>query len=147
MFVKQVFIEYFTTVQKTQYEIIVIVVVKIDTFIQMIIDINEIKNIMIQRSTTNFKFFKNALLRVSSFIKTSTSQYKHNEIVIKLNDLDAIHSTKNINETKLMKIINDFLKKNHIDVNIKFVNKFFNENLIVQTRNSKNNNILKQNNI
>ena len=46
-----------------------------------------------------------------------------------------------------MKIINDFLKKNHIDVNIKFVNKFFNEDLIVQTRNSKNNNILKQNNI
>ena len=59
--------------QKAQYEIIVIIVVKIDTFIQMIIDINEIKNIMIQRFVTNFKFFKNALLRVFSFIKTLTS--------------------------------------------------------------------------
>ena len=147
MFVKQIFIEYFTVVQKAQYEIIVIVVVKIDTFIQMIIDINEIKNIMIQRSFTNFKFFKNALLRAFSFIKALTSQYKHNEIVIKLNDFDAVHSTKNINETRLVKIINDFLKKNHIDVNIKSINKFFNEDLIVQTRSSKNNNILKQNNI
>ena len=90
MSAKQTFIEYFTIVQKTQYEIIVIVVVKIDIFIKMIADINEIKKFMIQRFVTNFKFFKNALIRVFFSFKTSTLYYKHNEIVVKFNDFDVI---------------------------------------------------------
>ena len=143
---RQALIEYLTAVQRAQYGAIVTAAVKTDTFIKMVADINEIKESMTQRPATGPKSFKDALVRAPPPpLKAPTPHYKHNEVVVKLNDPDAIHSARNTSEARLVEIVNGSLKKDNIDVNIRSVNKLPSGDLAVQTRCTEDSNTLKQN--
>ena len=108
-------------------------------------DIEIIKKSTLKKSIiSSSTFFKNALLRVSQkFVST----FKHNEIIIKLkkNTTNFIREKK---KKKLIRSVNTYTKKNEIqNINIKTINKFSNENVVIQTRNLKKTLKLKKNHV
>ena len=69
---------------------------------------------------------------ITFVFKSIISNHVANEIIIKLCDKNVIITMKNINENKIVEIINNSLKNQQInDVKIKNVIKLKSENLII----------------
>ena len=94
-------------------------------------------------------FYKNAFFSkffVTFVLKSIFSNQTTNEIIIKFCDKNIIIQLNNINENKIVEIINNLLKNQQInDVKIRKMIKLKNENLIIQTSNKKNFNKIKNN--
>ena len=138
---RQAFIEYLTAVQKAHWSSVNSkLTTSTNTLAKMASDIEAIKNTVNKRTTASSPgptSFRDALLRASPPVKAQTPPYKHNEVVVKLNDPDAVQSTRNTTEAKLVAVVNDALKKNRIEVDVRSVSKLPSGDLAIQTRSAE----------
>ena len=141
---RQPFIEYLTAVQKAQHQAKASTSIPTSALAKMAADIEATKNTVNKRTTGPISF-KDALLRAPPPPKAQPP-YKHNELVIKLNDPDAVQSTRNTTEAKLVDVVNVALKKNHIEVGVRSVSKLPSGDLAVQTRSAEDMKALKEDN-
>ena len=142
----QAFIEYLYAVQKAQHggDVTSTTI----ALSKMAADIEAIKHTVNKRTTSGPgpTSFRDALIRASPPLKAQTPPYKHNEVIVKLNDPDAVQSTRNTTEAKLVDVVNVALKKNQIDIGVRSVSKLPSGDLAIQTRSAEDMKALKENN-
>ena len=131
------FVQYFTATHERESSVVLTFFINenIQAIKQFTNDVKTFKSTITKRTIDTS--FKNALMR--AFMKKFffSSSFKNHEIIVKMKQ-NMINVNRIIEKAKLTKQFNVATTKNNIkNIQIKIINKFFNENLIIQTKNAK----------
>ena len=137
MFHRDFFVQYFIAAHERESNVVLTFFINENTqaIKQFTNDVKTFKSTITKRTIDTS--FKNALMRVFMKKNFFFSSFKNHEIIVKMKQ-NMINVNRIIEKTKLTKQFNVATTKNNIEnIKIKIINKLFNENLIIQTKNAE----------